>query len=56
MSLFADIWYDSLDWASALSETYVSAEMHSCVHTLILTYETNVEGCKIVHILTARPV
>jgi hypothetical protein len=56
MSLFADIWCDFLDWATALSETFVSAEIHSCLHNGILTYEPNVEGCKIVHILTVRPV
>jgi hypothetical protein len=53
---FADIWYDSLDWASALSETFVSAEIHLCLHNGILTDEPNVEGCKIVHILAVRPV
>jgi hypothetical protein len=56
MSLFTDIWYDTLDWASALSETCVRVEIHSCLHNGILTDEPNVEGCKIVHILTARPV
>lgn len=56
MSLFADIWCDCLDWASALSETYVSVEIHSCLHKGILTDEPNVGECKIVHILTVRPV
>jgi len=34
--------YESLDWASALSETFVSAEIYSCHHNGILTDEPNV--------------